>query len=151
MTFNFEQAAITLARIKALVVDFEAQIAAAKNGMRVSRSDTRAARYSAVLADYESGVSISDIQTTHGISRKTVFDILDRFPDVERRSAKKLREAEERAEADGQAAVDKMFADPARLASMRAKAAAGTLRKAWLDEAEARGIDLLGSPDSDLF
>lgn len=123
----------------------------ALSGLNPSSATARQARYDAVRRDYEAGRTITLIQRKHGISRKTVYDILNRFPDLERRNDTKARLEAERAAQDEQEGVDFMFSDPDKLAWLRDRAAAGTLRQAWFDRAAERGIDLLSDGADDLF
>lgn len=123
----------------------------ALSGLSSSSATARQARYEGVRRDYEAGHTITFIQRKHGISRKTVYDILNRFPDLERRNDAKARLEAERAAQDEQEGVDFMFSDPAKLAWLRERAAAGMLRQGWFDRAAERGIDLLSDGSDDLF
>lgn len=163
-------------------------------------ADPRADRYEAVRDDYVAGTPLADMERRHGLTRRTIYNILDRFPDVVRRNAQKAQdEVDDRRyayvqlahrpypqapvsdhvmaaartfgidltpktapdgteppldparEGEEQASYDRLFADPDKVAALRRRAQSGVLRPHLLEAARVRGIDLLGSPDSDLF
>lgn len=91
---DFDHLCILAARAQTAVTELQEALAhiGPTSGRKAS---ARQARYEKVRDDYLSGYPITEIQRRNGISRKTVFDILDRFPDVERRNDRKAREADE--------------------------------------------------------